>query len=1244
MFDQLMKLRSLVMLLILLVGVVALLNLPATKSAAAGDATTSIIVELKDEPGAVYKARAQKAGQPVSNTALQAYRDQLRAKQDEFLTALSNSGVSATAMARSIKNPDGSVAATVPLRYTLVLNGMALSVPRSSIPVIESMAQVKRVHLNGMLQPVLSTSVPYIGAPKVYGAIKHLGPENNIVEGYEGYGVNIAVLDTGIDWTHPMFGGDPTPPRLGVASDVSAVNTNKKVIYYLPLTDIAANDGFGHGTHVAATAAGYLTRHPGKDGVPLTGDEIDLHGVAPQAKLMSYTVCSNIRSIPGSLGLPSIGGCEYADIAMALEDAVSPFTLTGLHTKPIAHVINLSLGGGGGPDNLTAIACSNAALTGATVVAASGNSGPGEGTTGSPAAGVHVISVGATTHPGASASLWSSDLLQASSIPPSTTGAISPANNFTIASSSKRFTLFPMSGTAPLQSSAMAQRYAYVRLAEGAWPASIRGRIALVRDATGATNFDIVAQAANAGAVAVILFDARGTINGVKTTIPAATISLEDGEALLDAISSSDDNAVDPADGTVSELPLRMNPFVSDAFVGEMGDFSSRGPVRGLGQVKPDVSAPGVAVLAAVPPGSVLGAIGALENTPQYAHLDGTSMATPHVAGVVALIRQAHPDWSPDVIRTALLNTSTNMRNQAGAPKADGNTTADSIIAQGGGLVDVPEAVNIKALMGVTNSSPEGPLDEPGILGSHSFGEVPIINSRVTHTSPVTVTIRDMSGQGGTYNLAVANNRDLQLGGINVSTSQASINLPAGGEATFTVNATVNGDQLRDVMAAKTDGSSIVFEKIQMQWFVTAKRADGGESLRMPFFFRPGPSMPQNAEVVTTEHADIMLAGDAGAQRDTLGFDPLLNGVSYKDIPFTVDASTFRVEADTEWMQVSDSGQPDLDYQLLGPDGEIVAESGNGVGPEYVSITVTKPGTYTHRVIGFSGVATDFTVTTRLTKGNAPPVMEPIAGDFTNAQSKAVDFDGSITLNWGASPDATSYEIERSTGGSDYELAATASSGQTSITLNNQANGEQSYRVRALAPGKIGYYVTAPSNAANVIVDRRGKVDITSQISTAMSNVSFIGGVFKMDLNIKNNSTSNYVPLVELNVVGITSGSGTVRVKNADNGGTGKSVSNAALFGYSTLLGTDEQFSAAEITGNRTLEFNDSTAEMFSFDVMVTAFQSGGEGGGAGGAGATGAPEAGGSGSGGTGGSLLSTKVLRITVNPLTKVVSAKLL
>jgi minor extracellular serine protease Vpr len=309
----------------------------------------------------------------------------------------------------------------------------------------------------------------------------------------------------------------------------------------------------------------------------------------------------------------------------------------------------------------------------------------------------------------------------------------------------------------------------------------VSGRIALVKAVdVAATNFDIVAQAANAGAVGIIIPDDRGAVNGVATTIPAATISPADGEVLIDALSSSDDNNVDPPNGAISELPIRMNPIFSDVFMGDMASFSSRGPVRGLGQVKPDVSAPGVAVLAAVPPASLLGALAATAGEPNYYALDGTSMASPHTAGAVTLIKQAHLDWSPDVLRTVLINTATNMRSQTGAPKTDG-PDADSIIAQGGGLIDVFHAVNAKALMGVEGDG----IDKPGILGSHSYGEVPVANNRISYTAPINVTIRDLSGEGGTYNLNVANNRDLQLTGINVSTSQASVNVPANGSASL---------------------------------------------------------------------------------------------------------------------------------------------------------------------------------------------------------------------------------------------------------------------------------------------------------------------------------------------------------------------------------------------------------------------------------------------------------------------------
>ncbi|HEX6183042.1 MAG TPA: S8 family serine peptidase [Pyrinomonadaceae bacterium] len=1185
-------------------------------SAGGGD-TTTVIVGLKGEPAAVYTARARQQGRTVSTEELQAYRSRLAAEQDKFLASLAARGVSAALATQGVKGYDGQLAATVPLRYTLVYNGLALNVPADSVAALRAMPEVESVKPNEMLYTALDHSVGYINAPKVYGAVKELSQFDNLREGFEGQGINIAVLDTGIDWTHPMFGGDPTPPRLGVAPAVAAVNTNQKVIYNLPLTDIAANDGFGHGTHVASTAAGYLAQHPGGDSVPGTADDIRLHGVAPQAKLMSYTVCSNIRSIPGSLGLPSVGGCEAADIVMALEDAVSPFTLT-LQPKPVAHIINLSLGGGGGPDNVTAVACSNAALTGATVVASSGNSGPDEGTTGSPAAGVHVISVGATTHPGVAGASFSASVpggregmnvnqLEGSAAPPAT----------------------------------MTSNYVFCNLADtpDQVPDSVSGKIALIaRGSTvdgGAAGTGLfankVAQAAAKGATAALIYNnVDGELSGVTvyaSTIPVFGLSKENGEYLRSVIGSG-------AAGAVSAKQLTIRK-ASGAFMGEMGGFSSRGPVRGLGQVKPDISAPGVAVLAAVPPASLLGAIGTLEGTPNYAHLDGTSMSAPHATGVAALIKQAHPDWSPDVIRTAMINTATNLRSSAGSSKGDGPTTADSIIAQGGGLVDVPEAVRAQALMGVAGDG----VNAPGILGSHSYGEVPVINSRVTHTAPVNVTVRDLSGQGGTYELGVANNRDLQLAGIGVSLSRQSVTLPPGGEATFTVNAAVDGDQLRDTMAAKTQGSQVTFEKIQMQWFVTARRGDGGESIRMPFFFRPGPSMPADLTVTTEAVTDIMPAGDYGAQRDTVGFQPELSGTTYKDIPFDVDASTFRVEALTEWTQAAESGHPDIDYQLLGPDGEVVTQSGNGVGPEYVDVTVTRPGTYTHRVIGFTSVATEFTVTTTLTKGPTPPALSSIAGEFTDAENRQVDFDGAFTLAWQPEGDERRFEVERSAdGGQTWDVIATPAAGASSLALTSQPDGELLYRVRGLHDGRIGLYVTPAGAAQGVLVDRRTLVDITNAVQTAMSNVTFASGVFQLDLNMTNATANNYLPRVELRVVSVNSASGTVRVANADNGGAGTPAS-PALFDYTNSLGADQTFTAGETTAARTLRFSDPRAELFTYDIQVTAYR---RASGAGGGAAAGG-ESGGAGGGTSQSGIVPTSLLRVTASPLTKTVSVKL-
>ncbi|MYL69695.1 S8 family serine peptidase [Halobacillus litoralis] len=307
-------------------------------------------------------------------------------------------------------------------------------------------------------------------------------------------------------------------------------------------------------------------------------------------------------------------------------------------------VINLSLGNDvNGPDWPTTHAVNKAVELGTVVVVAAGNSGPDGWTIGSPATSSDAITVGA------SALSMKAPVLKV------------PGERETVL-------VQKMSGSVPWE---LAKKYPLVFAGTGeAEYGNVRGRIVLFE--RGGIPFSHKAlKAYQKGAVAVLIYNNeegnfQGGLDGVKLPIPVASLSNEAGEWLKEKV-------------------IRQNQWVETVNV-SLGDqvapFSSRGPVTTNWEIKPDILAPGVDIYSTVPGG--------------YQSLQGTSMAAPHVAGMAALMKEAHPDWSPAEVKQALTTTA----DLIGTGKQPFPPTE-----QGAGYVDLNEALEPDLLIGQSSLS-----------------------------------------------------------------------------------------------------------------------------------------------------------------------------------------------------------------------------------------------------------------------------------------------------------------------------------------------------------------------------------------------------------------------------------------------------------------------------------------------------------------------------------------------------------
>lgn len=527
-------------------------------------------------------------------------------------------------------------------RYTKVFSGASMVVPPGNVEQVANAQGVKAVYLDTLQKPTTEVSPTFINAPTIW---RQLGGQESA-----GDNVTVGILDTGIWPEHPSFSdpdpsgkayGDPAvkPGSNGFAGNTprstcdfgntaynpddapftcnnkligaySFLDTYKAVVGLLPAEFDSARDSEGHGTHTSSTAAGNA-------GVAASIYDIPrgiVSGVAPRAHVIMYRVCAN-------------DGCFSSDSMAAIEQAI----LDGVNT------INYSIGGAPAnpytdPVEQTFL---KAYASGIFVAASAGNSGPAPDTTDH--RGPWVTTVGASTTN--RSFVGKLTLTAAGGETLELSGAtVTPG----IPSAPVVVAPDPLCGPMPA--------------------GSLTGKVAVCnRGVYGRVEKSY--NVAQAGGVGMILRNmvANQDLDTDNYFIPGIHITKESGDALQAFLDSHTDVM---ASSTAGEATKSQGDV--------MAAFSSRGgPGQTLGVSKPDITAPGVQILAGntPDPSSVdTGLPGQL-----FQAIQGTSMSSPHIAGSAALLKALHPEWSPGQIKSAIMTTA----KVAGVYKEDGVTPAD---------------------------------------------------------------------------------------------------------------------------------------------------------------------------------------------------------------------------------------------------------------------------------------------------------------------------------------------------------------------------------------------------------------------------------------------------------------------------------------------------------------------------------------------------------------------------------------
>jgi subtilisin family serine protease len=573
-------------------------------SVATGVDTGSALVQLKGAPLSTDAKTKPPKGKKIdfSSGTVKSYRAQLNNLRNEFKRWLR----------------DNAPAAKVTGEFDISLNAVAVQLNGTPLATLRAAPMVAGVQFQAVYAPQAHDD------PDL--ALVHA---NEAWAGGKGSGVKVAIIDTGIDITHPCF-SDGAPGNDGPF-------TNDRVVFADVFHNKADNQGFtpadenGHGTHVAGTVGCNEHTPAVLDGITV---DYDPSGVAPEATLGNFNVFPD-----------DVANARSEDIVNALEKAYSE----GFD------VANMSLSGGSsGADDLLSMAVDNLDQANMVSAVAAGNGGPGFSTVGSPGKAARALTAGAITV-GHFIGVTVTDNDEAVDYA-AAVGQFGPSA--------------PVTGDLDVLTGA-AQACA-------ALPAgSLTNEIALIERGTCAFSVKI-RNAQTAGAVGVIMrnnvpgppvaMGQDGTPN--QPTIPAVMVSQGTGVTLTTkggnsfTIDDEQDYVYDPAGDNV------------------LAGFSAHGPTDVDFRVKPDVVAPGVNVLSSQPPF-------ACTTPPCWAFFQGTSMATPHLAGIAALVIDQHASWSAGEVRSAIVNTA-----DQGIVNLAGFTAGGSVNSIGAGRANAESSVN----------------------------------------------------------------------------------------------------------------------------------------------------------------------------------------------------------------------------------------------------------------------------------------------------------------------------------------------------------------------------------------------------------------------------------------------------------------------------------------------------------------------------------------------------------------------